>query len=272
MQRLIVLFSLCILLTVGCSSDGSQSFLIRPDGGEEGGENPTTEIEVGKTLPAWQEGMMDIHFINTTTGESAFVIFPDGTQMLIDAASSSVTTNSNGNTTNAGIRSRWDPTQTSTRGSQIISDYIRKCMQWTGNNTIDYAVTTHFDNDHIGGYTASLPKSSNSDTYSLIGYAEIFDNFKIGTLLDRGYPDYNYPFDMATMASNAPTCNNYINAVKWHVANNKFEAAIFKAGSNTQIVQKYNAAKYPTAKVQNVAVNGEIWTGSVLPSAGSRTG
>ena len=114
---------------------------------------------------------MDIHFINTTTGESMFVIFPDGTQMLIDAASSSVTTNSNSNTTNTGIRSRWDPTLTSTRGSQIITDYIRKCMVWTGNSTIDYAVLTHFHNDHFGGYTSSLPKSSNSDTYSLIGFA-----------------------------------------------------------------------------------------------------
>ena len=47
-----------------------------------------------------------------------------------------------------------------------------------------------------------------------------------------------------------------------HVANQKFDAAIFKAGVNNQIVQKYNPAKYPTAKVQNVAVNGEIWTGS----------
>ena len=67
---------------------------------------------------------------------------------------------------------------------------------------------------------------------------------------------------MATMADNAPSCSNYINAVKWHVANQKFDAAIFKAGANDQIVQKYNPAKYPTAKVQNVAVNGEIWTGS----------
>ena len=182
--------------------------------------------------------------------------------MLIDAASSSVTTNSNSNTTNTGIRSRWDPTLTSTRGSQIITDYIRKCMVWTGNSTIDYAVLTHFHNDHFGGYTSSLPKSANSSTYSLIGFAEIFDNFKIGTLLDRGYPDYNYPFNMATMADNAPSCSNYINAVKWHVANQKFDAAIFKAGVNNQIVQKYNPAKYPTAKVQNVAVNGEIWTGS----------
>ena len=79
MQRLIFIFSLFILAIVGCSSNESHSFLIRPDGG---GEDAATEIEVGKTIPAWQEGVMDIHFINTTTGESMFVIFPDGTQML----------------------------------------------------------------------------------------------------------------------------------------------------------------------------------------------
>ena len=80
MQRLIFILSLFILAIVGCSSNESHSFLIRPDGG---GEDAATEIEVGKTIPAWQEGVMDIHFINTTTGESMFVIFPDGTQMLI---------------------------------------------------------------------------------------------------------------------------------------------------------------------------------------------
>ena len=95
----------------------------------------------------------------------------------------------------------------------------------------------------------------------MIGCAEIFDNFKIGELIDRGYPDYNYPFDMATMADNASTCNNYINAVKWHVANQRFEASLFEAGSNSQIVQKYNPTAYPAVTVQNVAVNGEIWTG-----------
>ncbi len=249
-----------ICTLVSCTSNEPQSFLVRPD---SGGTDSTTEtLEVGKTIPAWQEGMMDIHFINTTTGESIFVIFPDGTQLLVDAASSSVVTNSDGSTTNTGIRSRWDPTLTSTRGSQIITDYIRKCMVWTGNDTIDYAVLTHFHNDHFGGYTSSLPKSSNSSSYALIGFAEIFDNFKIGTLLDRGYPDYDYPFNMATMADNAAGCSNYINAVKWHVAKKNFEAAMFKAGSNSQIVQKYSPTKYSSVNVQNVAVNGEIWTGS----------
>ena len=49
--------------------------IVQPGGGED------TSIKVGEILPAWQEGEMDIHFINTTTGESAFVIMPDGTQL-----------------------------------------------------------------------------------------------------------------------------------------------------------------------------------------------
>lgn len=51
MQRLIFILSLFILAIVGCSSNESHSFLIRPDGG---GEDAATEIEVGKTIPAWQ--------------------------------------------------------------------------------------------------------------------------------------------------------------------------------------------------------------------------
>ena len=48
MQRLIFILSLFILAIVGCSSNESHSFLIRPDGG---GEDAATEIEVGKTIP-----------------------------------------------------------------------------------------------------------------------------------------------------------------------------------------------------------------------------
>lgn len=145
--------------------------IVQPGGGED------TSIKVGEILPAWQEGEMDIHFINTTTGESAFVIMPDGTQLLIDAASSLVKTNSDGNTTNTGIRSRWDPTATGTRGSQIISQYLKKCMVWTGNSTIDYVVMSHLHNDHMGDCSSSLPMSAN-DSYRLNGLTEILDDLR----------------------------------------------------------------------------------------------
>ena len=227
--------------------------------GTGSGKVPTpatsTAPKVGEVLPAWEEGVMDIHFINSTTGESVFIVMPDGTQLLIDAASSTVATNSNANTTNTGIRSRWDPTKTNTRGSQIIADYIRKCMEWTGNNQIDYFVTTHYDNDHIGGYTTALPFSKNSDTYRVIGAAEILDEFQVGKFMDRGYPDYNYPHATKHYKDNV---QNYIKAVKWHVANKGLNAEMFQSGSNTQIAPKTDKYK---VKVQNISVNGQIWTG-----------
>ena len=227
--------------------------------GGSGPSNPPASSDpapkVGEVIPAWEEGVMDIHFINSTTGESVFIIMPDGTQLLIDAASSTVSTNNKSNTTNTGIRSRWDPTKTNTRGSQIIADYIRKCMEWTGNSQIDYFVTTHYDNDHIGGYTTSLPFSKNSDTYRAIGAAEILDEFQVGKFMDRGYPDYNYPHATQHYKDNV---QNYIKAVKWHVANKGLNAEMFRSGVATQIVPKTD--KYQV-KVQNISVNGEVWTG-----------
>ena len=36
-------------------------------------------------LPRWERGMLDIHQINTGTGNAAFFILPDGTTLLLDA-------------------------------------------------------------------------------------------------------------------------------------------------------------------------------------------
>ncbi len=40
---------------------------------------------IAQKLPDWEEGMMDIHHINTGRGDAAFLILPDGTTFLIDA-------------------------------------------------------------------------------------------------------------------------------------------------------------------------------------------
>ena len=41
--------------------------------------------EVGKALPAWSRGMLDIHQLSTGRGNSAFFTLPDGTTLLVDA-------------------------------------------------------------------------------------------------------------------------------------------------------------------------------------------
>ena len=226
-----------VCMTAACNDDP----YVRPDIPDPA---KTTET-VGQPLSAWTEGMLDIHFINTTTGECTFIIFPDGTQMLVDAAGSTAETGPVGSTTNVGIRSRWDPTKTAGwNPGKYIADYIRKCMQWTQNNTLDYVVATHFHADHIGGM------------------ADVLDELPAKKMLDRGWPDYDYPFDMRTKASNATLVTNYVNAVKSHVASSGLTVEMFKAGSDDQIKMLRKASDYPGFSVRNIAVNGEIWTGN----------
>jgi hypothetical protein len=44
--------------------------------------------QVAETFPAWTEGHLDIHHINTGKGDAAFFMLPDGTTMLVDAGAS----------------------------------------------------------------------------------------------------------------------------------------------------------------------------------------
>ena len=230
---------------------------------------PAASEKVGEPLSAWQEGQMDIHFINTTTGECVFVIAPDGTQILIDAAGSLVSTGQvNSSVTNTGIRARWDPTKDPDyRTGKFIAGYLAKCMAWTGNDKIDYVVNTHFHNDHFGGYSKSLPVSDKSDTYRKQSLPEILDTYPVGTLLDRGWPDYMYPYDVRKLASNGDAIDNYVKAVQWHAAHTGLQAARFVAGSKDQVVLKRKAAAYPSFVFRNIAVNGEIWDGGQTTTA-----
>jgi len=41
--------------------------------------------QAGQSLPPWTPGTLDIHQINTGRGNSALLIFPDGTSLLLDA-------------------------------------------------------------------------------------------------------------------------------------------------------------------------------------------
>ena len=250
-----------LVMAASCGEGGKATPVIKPGvvGGGDGSKEENAQ-GVGETMPAWKEGEFDIHFINTTSGECMFLVFPDGTQMLIDAAGSQVSTGTVGSTTNTGIRKRWDPTRNGTLYGEFISRYIRQVMVWTGNKTIDYVLLTHFHNDHFGGANG-LPVSDNSSTYTKQSLPLIMDTFPIGKLMDRGYPEYNYPFDMAFQADNASNCKNYITAVKWHVANKGLNVEKFKAGVNDQITLRRKAGDYPDFKVQNIAVNGEVWTG-----------
>jgi len=76
------------------------------------------------SLPDWSRGVLEFHQLSTGEGNSALVVFPDGTTMLIDAGGGG---------------------QGSTAGARIARYLERRHVA-----RLDYVVLTHFHADHAG--------------------------------------------------------------------------------------------------------------------------
>jgi len=76
----------------------------------------------GGALPPWTRGTLDIHQIATGRGNSALVVLPDGTTIVVDAGP----------------------------GGDVIARYVRQSLAPAAAR-LDYAVMTHFHSDHVGG-------------------------------------------------------------------------------------------------------------------------
>lgn len=207
-----------------------------------GQSGPDGEATLGAPLPAWTPGMLDIHQIATGRGNSALMIMPDGTTLLVDAGAAG-----------DGIPET-DPHPDASRppGAWIVR-YLQRHLP-KGAASLDYALITHFHADHMGQLRASSPLASDG-TYRLSGITEVGDAIPIHRMLDRAWPGYSYL---------APADETMANYRRFLVAQQKRGMTVerFKPGLNTQIVLRRDAAKYPEFEIQNVIANGEMWTGS----------
>jgi len=209
----------------------------------------------GQPLPAWQEGYLDLHHINTGRGNAAFYILPDGTSILFDA----------------GELDPSDPRTTSKRNTPIRPDDSRKPYEWIVNyirqvdkaNFIDYAVISHFHDDHFGAWYSTIPLSADKK-FALTGITGVGELLPIHTLLTR---DYNYPVSFDKALSRLPrdnyyvkTWDNYLNFIR-DQSSKGMQLEFLRAGSKSQIRLLYHPAAFRDCYVQNVKSNGWIWTG-----------
>lgn len=206
---------------------------------------------VGEPLPAWKEGEMDIHHINTGRGNATFLIFPDGTTLLVDA----------------GALDSTEPRTKSARNmpaipslerqpGEWIARYIRNVTKASGNQAVDYALITHFHDDHMGT-PSPVSKKSAGGGYLLTGITEVAEFVPVKKLIDRGWPEYSYPRGLRdTMML------NYRKFLEWQVKENGLRVEASVPGRNDQIVLLRNPDKYKqTFEVRNISANGEVWTG-----------
>ncbi len=232
MKKLSLIFTLCILAACGV-------------------EKP----EVGKTLTAWQEGELDVHFINTARGECIWQVMPDGTTVLIDAS---------GSLLQFGVEKAEPliakPNDQISSG-QVIVDYINHFNPEVSKGHINYFVLSHLDGDHYGSYNADLPMHE-SGKFKIASVQEIGTKLIFDNVLDRNYPDYDYPLDLTSVEYYPKTgerMQNYISFLEWSAETNGTKLAAFKAGSKSQIVPVNNPDCGVT--VRNYSGNGAFWTG-----------
>lgn len=208
------------------------------------------EAVPGRPLPRWSPGVLDIHQINTGTGDAALFIFPDGTTFLLDAGAVDRTGEREAN---------YDAPQRpdkSVRPGQTIVRYLKRYHPEGADGALDYAALTHFHGDHMGTLLPSSPTASNG-AYKLTGITDVGDAVKIRTLLDRDWPDYNYP-----APSGGAMMQNYRAFLKWQVANRGLKVERFEAGRVDQLVLRKSGKAPAKFEIRNLAANGYAWTGT----------
>lgn len=204
-----------------------------------------TAQTIGEVLPPWSPGTLDIHQINTGKGNSALLILPDGTSLLVDAGN-----------VEPDPPHVTPPKPDASRGpGEWIARYILHMLAHDRSPAVDYGYVTHFHGDHMGALEPDA-KMSKSGQYKLTGFTEVAEHIPIHKMLDRGWPDYNYPQPLDN-----PMVRNYRAFLQWQTGHAGMKVERLQPGRNDQIVLLREPKKYPSFEVRNIAANGEIWTG-----------
>ena len=203
-------------------------------------------VAVGEPLTPWSEGELDIHAISTGRGECLFYILPDGTTMVVDAGEFSRETSEYKNVIQRP--------NGQTRPTKVFADYIKHFLP-NGRSAIDYMHLSHFHMDHMGNLEKEYTKDG-TGTYTLAGATALYHYIPFIEAIDRAYGNYD---GLKVNSMSEAALANWRVFLDYQVGRNALRASQFKLGAINQFAMKYNAAAYPTFRIENVCSNCCIW-------------
>jgi len=202
-------------------------------------------LESGAPLGAWVPGTLEIHHLDTGRGNATLILGPDGTSFLIDAGEAH------------SAQKLMSPARpdASHRAGEWIARYVRRDLARVSQDSLNVLLITHLHGDHVGQVVDTSPQSARGN-YRLTGASDVADVIRIDELIDRGWPEYDYPAYPVD-----PSALNYI-ALARDLARHGTRVQRARAGSMAQLRLRRNPTAFPEYNARILAVNGEVWTGS----------
>ena len=216
-----------------------------------GWEGCMSAPRAGDTLPPWKPGFLDLHFIYTGCGENMFYRLPDGTAILNDVGEL--------------YRPRYLPfVPLLPSPDRLGGDWVRRYLHRVYHEkAIDYAVFSHWHEDHVGHAAFGRPDTPDGayrfrmarDGTKASGFTCVAEDFKIRRLLDHQYPSRGH----------YSTQDSSMNLLESWLERQGRSAPIcerFDVGALDQIKLCRDPDRYcGMFSIRNVCADGVVWDG-----------
>ena len=207
------------------------------------GEEPVAPVK----LPKWKPGEFQIHFIYTGVGESQFLIFPDGTTMLLDCPGNPAV--------NLGRESVPILPSAKLHAGEWVARYV---MRVNPNKAdVDYMAVSHFHQDHGGGlsYHKGVTKWKGGEYYRS-GFALAAEQLKFRKAIDRTGPTFD-DF-MKDYSQPGATMKNLEQMYRHLMDRDGLVLEKFRLGATDQVVPLRDASGCDSFSVFNIVGNGMV--------------
>jgi len=142
----------------------------------------------------------------------------------------------------------------SRRPGEWIGRYAKWHLRTSPKQQIDTFVLTHLHDDHMGTCSADSPLAADG-TYRLTGVSDVAEIVPIRRIIDRGFPDYNYP-----VAQTDKSALNYIAFVR-SSARAECELSGLQLDHRARLVCTMRLRSLGRSRCGILLANGEVWTG-----------
>ena len=206
--------------------------------------NVNSDEQADVSWSGWAKGHFQLHAIHTGVAESMFMIYPDGTTMLLDCGDHPAI--------NRGTLAVPVVPGGERHAGEWIARYVTRVNP--AKTAVDYMVTSHFHSDHTGclnwhaGFDNWLPLS---------GFAQAAQTLSFGKAIDRGWPRYDDPIpfvDGERMGSRDLMLSLYDRFRE----RDGLTVEKFRLGATDQFVPIKNASLCTDFKIRNLCANGKI--------------